>query len=50
MIAEGIPTTKAVYEYSKRHKIEMPLTNQAYEVLFENKKIKLAIRDLLSLI
>ena len=25
MVAEGIPTTKAVYEYSTRHRIEMPL-------------------------
>lgn len=50
MVAEGIPTTKAVYEYSKKHKIEMPLTHQAYEVLFEKKDIKHAIRDLLSLV
>ena len=50
MIAEGIPTTKAVYEYSKQHKIEMPLTHQAYEVLFENKDLKKAINDLLSFI
>ena len=50
MVAEGIPTTKAVYEYSKKHKIEMLLTHQAYEVLFENKNIKKAISDLLSLI
>ena len=50
MIAEGIPTTKAVYEYSKSHNIEMPLTHQAYEVLFKNKNIKLAIKDLLSLV
>lgn len=50
MIAEGIPTAKAVYEYSKKHKIEMPLTHQAYEVLFENKNIKNAIKDLLSLV
>ena len=50
MIAEGIPTTKAVYEYSKKHSIEMPLTHQAYEVLFENKNIKKAMSDLLSLI
>jgi glycerol-3-phosphate dehydrogenase (NAD(P)+) len=50
MIAEGIPTTKAVYEYSAKHKIEMPLTHQAYEVLFQNKNIKHAIKDLLSLI
>ena len=50
MIAEGIPTTKAVYEYSSKHNIEMPLTHQAYEVLFENKNIKQAIKDLLSLV
>ncbi|MBI2650175.1 NAD(P)-dependent glycerol-3-phosphate dehydrogenase [Candidatus Woesearchaeota archaeon] len=50
MVAEGIPTTKAVYEYSKKHNIEMPLTHQAYEVLFENKNLKQAIKDLLNLI
>ena len=50
MIAEGIPTTKAVYEYSAKHGIEMPLTHQAYEVLFERKNIKHAITDLLDLI
>ena len=50
MVAEGIPTTKAVYEYSSRHKIEMPLTKQAYEVIFEGKNIKQAMKDLLELI
>ncbi len=50
MVADGIPTTKAVYEYSRKHKISMPLTHQAYEVLFENKNIKLAIKNLLSLV
>jgi len=50
MVAEGVPTTKAVYEYSKKHGIGMPLTHQAYEVLFENKNIKEAIKDLLRLV
>ena len=50
MIAEGIPTTKAVYEFSKKHNIDMPLTHQAYKVLFEKKNIKQAIGDLLRLI
>jgi len=49
MVAEGIPTTKAVYEHSS-NKIEMPLTQQVYEVLFKNKNIKDAIKDLLSLV
>lgn len=50
MVAEGIPTAKAVYEYSLKHKIQMPLTHQAYEVLFKNKNIKKAIVDLLDLV
>lgn len=50
MIAEGIPTTKAVYEYSKENNIDMPLTQQAYEVLFENKGLKTAIKDLLNFV
>lgn len=50
MIAEGVPTTKAVYEYAVQHKIPMPLTHQAYEVLFKGKNIKLAIKDLLDLV
>lgn len=50
MIAEGVPTTKAVFDYSREHNIEMPLTQQAYEVLFNNKNIKQAIKDLLSLV
>ncbi|MBI2653737.1 NAD(P)-dependent glycerol-3-phosphate dehydrogenase [Candidatus Woesearchaeota archaeon] len=50
MIAEGIPTTKAVYEYSRKHNIDLPLTHQAYEVLFSNKNIKYAITDLLNLV
>lgn len=50
MVAEGVTTTKAVYEYSTKHNIEMPLTRQAYEVLFENKNIKQAIIDLLRLV
>ena len=37
MIAEGIQTTKAVYEFSEKNKLYMPLTKQAYEVLYKNK-------------
>src|SRR3989338_4956006 len=50
MVAEGIPTTKTVYEYSSKHNIEMPLTKQAYEVLFKGKNIKQAMADLLDFI
>ena len=47
MVAEGIKTTKAVYGFAKKHKLNMPLTQQAYYVLYENKNIKAAIKDLM---
>ncbi len=37
MVAEGVPTTRAVYEYSRRHNVDMPITEQVYGVLFEGK-------------
>jgi|TARA_B100001964_G_scaffold245071_1_gene329676 glycerol-3-phosphate dehydrogenase (NAD(P)+) len=48
-VAEGIQTTKAVYEFSKKNKLYMPLTEQAYEVLYKNKDLKEAISDLLKI-
>jgi len=50
MVAEGIETCKAVYEFSKKHNIDLPLTTQVYKVLYENKVLKTAINDLISLI
>jgi glycerol-3-phosphate dehydrogenase (NAD(P)+) len=50
MVAEGITTTEAVHGFSIKHNIDMPLTNQAYKVLYEKKDITKAITDLISLI
>ena len=49
MVAEGIQTTKAVYGFSKKNNLYMPLTEQAYEVLYKNKDLKEAISDLLKI-
>ena len=49
MIAEGVQTTKAVYELSKKNNLYMPLTEQAYNVLYQNKDLKEAISDLLKI-
>jgi len=35
MVAEGVPTTRTVYEYAARRGIDMPITEQVYRVLFE---------------
>lgn len=50
MVAEGVKTVKAVFDFSKKKEIEMPLTHQAYKVLYESKNIKEAVKDLVRLI
>jgi len=34
-VVEGVPTTKAVVALAKNHGVEMPITQTAYQVLFE---------------
>ena len=48
MVIEGINTTKAAFLLSKKHNIEMPITEQAYQVLFEGKDPMLAVSSLMS--
>ncbi len=48
MIPEGVETTKAVYELSKIISVEMPITEQIYYILYENKDIETSIYDLMN--
>lgn len=48
MVVEGVNTAKAAYELSRKYKVSMPITEQAYKVLFENKNAKEAVRELMS--
>ncbi len=48
MVAEGIKTTKSAYQLSLKHQVEMPITQQVYRVLFENKKPGTAISELMT--
>ena len=50
MVAEGIKTAKSVYDLAVKEKIELPLTTQVYQVIYEQKELKKAIKDLISLI
>ncbi|MEA2036548.1 MAG: NAD(P)H-dependent glycerol-3-phosphate dehydrogenase [Nanoarchaeota archaeon] len=50
MVAEGIKTTKAVYDLAQKEKIDLPLTTQVYKVLYEKKDLKKAVKDLITLI
>ncbi len=47
MVVEGIKTTKAAYILAKQQKVDMPITNELYQVLFENKVPKDAVNDLM---
>ena len=46
MVTEGVQTTKAVYEFSKENNLYMPLTEQAYNVIYKNRDLRGAILDL----
>ena len=50
MVAEGIKTTKAVYDLAVEKNIDLPLTKQVYKVFYEKKELKKAIKDLITLI
>jgi glycerol-3-phosphate dehydrogenase (NAD(P)+) len=47
MIAEGVETTRSGWELARQHKIEMPITNEIYKVLFDNKPPSEAVADLM---
>jgi len=47
-VAEGVPTTKAVKALSKRYNIEMPISDEVYAVLFEDKNPTEAINSLMT--
>ncbi len=48
MVAEGVESTKSVYQLARKYDIEMPITTQVYLALFEGKNAKLAARDLMT--
>lgn len=47
MVAEGVKATKAAYVLAEREEIEMPIVNELYKVLFENKDPRRAVTDLM---
>ena len=46
-VVEGIATCKSVVALAGKYRVEMPITQAVYEVLFENKPVQKAIRDLM---
>lgn len=47
MVVEGVKTTAAARDLGKKNHVEMPITNQLYKVLYEDKPAKEAVLDLM---
>lgn len=47
MVAEGIGTTEAVRELAHRRKVNMPITEKVYEVLYEGKRAMDCVSELM---
>lgn len=48
MVAEGVPTAKSAHLLSKKFKVDMPITEQVYLVLYKNKSAVKAVKDLMT--
>ncbi|WP_219836519.1 NAD(P)H-dependent glycerol-3-phosphate dehydrogenase [Paenibacillus sp. R14(2021)] len=47
MVVEGVRTTSAARELSRQFGVEMPITEQLFEVLFQNKQPRSAVESLM---
>ena len=46
-VAEGVKTTKSLYDLSKKLRVELPITEQVYKLLYEDKNPAAAVQDLM---
>ncbi len=47
MVAEGVETTRAAYHLAQKHGVRMPIVQEIYSVLFEDKDPHQAVTDLM---
>lgn len=48
MVAEGVQTTKSGFQLAEKFDVEMPITKEVNEVLFENKPPEIAVKNLMT--
>jgi len=46
-VAEGVPTTRSVHHLAKERGLDVPITDELYEILFKGKPPKSVIADLM---
>lgn len=47
MVAEGVKTSRSVYELSKKYNVEMPISEQVYKIIYEDKSPVEALKELM---
>lgn len=47
-VAEGVKTAKATRELANRHRVEMPVVEEVYQILYEKKDPRQAVKDLMN--
>ena len=47
-VAEGVKTAKAARELAKKYRIDMPIVDEVYQILYEGKDPQRALRDLMT--
>lgn len=47
-VAEGYPTARSAYQLARRLKVETPIIDEVYQVLYEGKNVARALQDLTS--
>jgi glycerol-3-phosphate dehydrogenase (NAD(P)+) len=48
MVVEGVRTTKAAYQLSKKYNVEMPITETLYNVLFNHADVNSSVENLMN--
>nr|MDJ0623718.1 NAD(P)H-dependent glycerol-3-phosphate dehydrogenase [Desulfocapsaceae bacterium] len=48
MVAEGVKTTMSGYKLAQKHKVEMPILEQVYAILYQDKDCSTAVHELLT--
>lgn len=47
-VAEGVKTTKSAYQLGQKLEVDLPITNEVYQVLYEEKPARQAVVDLMT--
>ena len=48
MVAEGIKTTRSIFDLTRKLAVELPILEQVYEIIYMEKSCSDAVKDLLA--